>query len=118
MSSTGAVRLSGMDVFHVRLHQEMRSRGLAGNSCALVLQLNGRLDAGALAARLEAAAALLPELGWRLGHDLRLQPVWRRGRSPEPCSLTVRELGRDQAVLDETTAWLDEPQASRDSSGS
>ena len=109
MGSRGGVRLSGMDVFHVRLHQEVRWRGLAGNSCSLVLELDGRVDEARLRERAEAAAGLLPELRWRLGRDLRLQPVWRS----RPCDvgnhLVTRSLGAADCPLDATTAWLDEP---------
>ena len=62
MGASRTARLSGVDVFHVRVHQEMRWRGLAGNGCTLALGLAGRVDEQLLEQRLAEARARLPEL--------------------------------------------------------
>ncbi|MBW2528221.1 MAG: hypothetical protein JRI23_28855 [Deltaproteobacteria bacterium] len=111
MGSTGAVRLSAVDVFHLRLHQEMCRRGQAGNSCSLVLELDGRVDEVQLEARARRAAEQVPELRWRLGRNLRLQPAWRERSRLAAMPVTTHPLGPRESVLDATTAWLDRPLA-------
>ena len=52
-----AVPLGPVDVFHVRTHQEMRAEGLAGNGCALAIEVAGRIDLPRLSRRLDRAVA-------------------------------------------------------------
>lgn len=107
MGAPSPVPLSGVDLFHVRVHQEMRWRGLAGNRCALALELDGRVDEQLLAARLQAARVALPELGWRLGRSVSLQPVWRQEQAQRGPSLVVRSSPSESSVLAATTELLD-----------
>src|SRR4051812_44128891 len=81
-----SVLLGGVDVFHLVNDRHMRSRGLAGNHCAYVLELDGRLDIGRLQARLENAVRAVPELSWRLAGGFPFRPRWvaRRERSVPP----------------------------------
>jgi len=86
----------------------MLAEQLAGNSCALAIELDGPVDLPRLARRLDRAAALLPELRWRLGRDVRLRHVWR-------CSagiatrLGVRPLADDGAPVHGAISLLEEP---------
>ncbi|KYF88948.1 hypothetical protein BE20_21545 [Sorangium cellulosum] len=87
---TSTVLLGGIDHFHLMNDRAMRARGQAGNHCLFVLELDGRLDLGRLAARLERATRALPELRFRLDNSVlgRVgRPRWvvdHHRRAPEP----------------------------------
>ncbi len=87
---TSTVLLGGIDHFHLMNDRAMRSRGQAGNQCLFVLELDGRLDLGRLAARLDRATRALPELRFRLDNSVlgRVgRPRWvvdHHRRAPEP----------------------------------
>ncbi|WP_437574663.1 wax ester/triacylglycerol synthase domain-containing protein [Sorangium sp. So ce887] len=87
---TSTVLLGGIDHFHLMNDRAMRSRGQAGNHCLFVLELDGRLDLGRLAARLDRATRALPELRFRLDNSVlgRVgRPRWvvdHHRRAPEP----------------------------------
>ncbi|WP_437314463.1 wax ester/triacylglycerol synthase domain-containing protein [Sorangium sp. So ce385] len=87
---TSTVLLGGIDHFHLMNDRAMRARGQAGNHCLYVLELDGRLDLGRLAARLERATRALPELRFRLDNSVlgRVgRPRWvvdHHRRAPEP----------------------------------
>lgn len=69
--------LGGIGIFHLMNDRAMRARGLPGNHCILVLELEGRLDLNSLDRRIQRAAQALPELRYTLKHDwLRLQSRW------------------------------------------
>jgi hypothetical protein len=70
------VWLGGIDVFHLMHDRDMRARGLAGNHCAFVAELEGRLDPAQLSSRLARAVRLVPELRWRLAGRLGALPRW------------------------------------------
>lgn len=87
---TSTVLLGGIDFFHLMNDRAMRSRGQAGNHCLYVLELDGRLDVGRLAARLERATRVLPELRFRLDNSVlgrAGRPRWvvdHHRRAPAP----------------------------------
>jgi hypothetical protein len=54
----------------------MRARGLAGNHCLFVLELDGRVDIPRLDVRLERAVSAVPELRFRLDQGLLQRPSW------------------------------------------
>ncbi|WP_438023491.1 hypothetical protein [Sorangium sp. So ce233] len=87
---TSPVLLGGIDFFHLMNDRAMRSRGQAGNHCLYVLELDGRLDMVRLAARLERATRVLPELRFRLDNSVlgrAGRPRWvvdHHRRAPEP----------------------------------
>ncbi|WP_437644717.1 wax ester/triacylglycerol synthase domain-containing protein [Sorangium sp. So ce362] len=87
---TSTVLLGGIDHFHLMNDRAMRSRGQAGNHCLFVLELDGRLDLGRLAARLDRATRALPELRFRLDNSVlgrAGRPRWvvdHHRRAPEP----------------------------------
>ncbi|XXT16565.1 hypothetical protein WME94_40675 [Sorangium sp. So ce429] len=87
---TSPVLLGGIDFFHLMNDRAMRSRGQAGNHCLYVLELDGRLDMARLAARLERATQVLPELRFRLDNSVlgrAGRPRWvvdHHRRAPEP----------------------------------
>lgn len=87
-----AVVLGGVDVFHLMNDRAMRARGLAGNHCAYVLMLDGRLDARALERRLARAIAWMPELRYRLEGGFPRLPRWRSAPDAAP-PLTVLDQG-------------------------
>src|SRR5262245_47732473 len=72
----GPVLLGGIDVFHLMHDRDMRARGLAGNHCAFVVELGGRLDPARLSSRLARAVELVPELGFRLAVRPAELPRW------------------------------------------
>ena len=94
---TAPVLLGGIDVFHLMNDRAMRSRGQAGNHCLFVVELEGRLDLGRLAARIDRAVRALPELRWRIDQGPLgvARPRWvvdpRRG-APAP---SLREVSGD-----------------------
>jgi diacylglycerol O-acyltransferase len=83
------VLLGGIDAFHLMHDRDMRARGLAGNHCAFVVELEGRLDPARLTERLSRAAWLVPELCFRLEGRLAQLPRWvvDPGRSLPPVRL-------------------------------
>ena len=70
-----SVPLGGADVFHLVHDRAMAREGLGSNQCALVLELQGRVNEALLERRLLAAAALLPHLRFVLE-----APLFRPGR--------------------------------------
>jgi diacylglycerol O-acyltransferase len=96
--------LGAIDLFHLRTHEELARERLGPNSCAMVAEVDGRLDPARVKARLARAARELPELGWRLGRDRRFERVWQGG-GPGP-SYGERRGG---ALLDDAVAILAEP---------
>ena len=70
----------------------MLSQGLPGNSCAYVLELDGRLDIRDLERRIAEASVALPELSWSLKRKLNLQPVWRGNGMPPARRVSERPL--------------------------
>jgi len=103
-----AVPLGAIDVFHLRTHQEMHAQGLPGNSCSLVLELDSRVDTRVLAQRIEQARTRVPELRWRLGTDLRLNPVWRVSGRPAEV-LQVHQSDPHAPLLDAAMDLLEKP---------
>jgi len=81
--------LGGVDAFHLVNDRVMRSRGLAGNHCLFVVELDGRLDVQRLNRRIERAVALAPELSRRLVRT-PAGPAWVDNPAPPP---TVRVRG-------------------------
>lgn len=101
--------LGGVDAFHLVTDRVMRSRGLAGNFCAFVVAVEGRLDLAGLGRRIERAAALLPELRRRLAWSAR-GPVWIDSDAAPP-GIRVRS-GSDETLDSEVGRLLDEPEDS------
>jgi diacylglycerol O-acyltransferase len=96
-----ATALGAVDVFHLLNDREMRGRGLAGNHCAFVAELDGRLDVRRVGRRLEAAMTSCPELRFRLrgGFSLPavgLGPTWEVSSDKTPPPLGVRSVGSDE----------------------
>src|SRR5437773_8712458 len=69
--------LGGVDFFHLIRDREMRERGLAGNHCAFVIDVEGRVDERALDRRIARVAADMPELRARLKNGF--PPRWVEG---------------------------------------
>jgi hypothetical protein len=90
------VRLGGVDIFHLVNDGEMRARGLCGNHCAFVVEVDGRLDPRRLDRRLAAATRALPELRWRLAGGWPVPPRWE-----------VEGRGAPATVVHEATEVLD-----------
>ena len=109
--SRTAAHLGGVDVFLLRGHQEMGSQGLPGNTCAIVLELGGKLEAGRVHARVAHAMQQIPELSWTLGRDLKLQAVWRHNGARTVQRVQTLQLGArwegSDALLDPVLAGLD-----------
>lgn len=89
----------------------MRSRGLAGNHCIFVLELDGRVDVAKLDVRLERAVSAVPELRFRLQHSLLGRPSWVIDHGRAAPSVEVRELCHGEpltpALEDRLSARLD-----------
>lgn len=100
MSREHGERLGAVDVFHLRSHQELVTQGYAGNACALVLDLDGRLDRDALERRVRDAVAVMPELGERLGRRFGIDPVWKPGATPAVSSHTQNGRRLEDIVVD------------------
>ena len=83
--------LGGIDVFHWMNDRGMRSRGLPGNHCLLVAELEGRLDPGALEARIARAFDLVPELSLRVARWPVWPLHWEIGPRPSAPLVRVRE---------------------------
>jgi hypothetical protein len=95
----------------------MRARGLAGNHCVFVLELDGKLDPARLDVRLARAASDLPELKFRLKTGfppLLKPPTWVIDAGRPPPRADVLTAGRDEtaavearlsARLDGDTPW-------------
>src|SRR5262245_38398725 len=98
------MRLGAVDVFHLRSHEEMVSQGLAGNACAMVIDVEGHVDRARLEDRVREAVAVVPELGERLGYRLAIDPVWRAGAMPN-----VNVLSRTGSLEEHAAALIDEP---------
>lgn len=95
-----ATPLGAVDVFHLLHDREMRARGLAGNHCAFVAEVDGRLDVRRVGSRVEAAFAALPELSSRLRGPLAhlgsgFAPTWEVDRSMTPPPLGVRSVASE-----------------------
>jgi hypothetical protein len=99
-----ATRLGAVDVFHLRSHEEMVSQGLAGNACAMVIDVEGHVDRARLEDRVREAVLVVPELGERLGYRLAIDPVWRAGAIPN-----VNVLSRTGSLEEHAAAIIDEP---------
>jgi hypothetical protein len=84
-----AVFLGGTDVFHLVHDRAMQRLGVAGNQCALALELYGRLDVDSLARKVARAEALVPHLSVRLEAGLLRRARWVPGPP----------LGRDRVRL-------------------
>ncbi len=108
MTRARPVPLGPVDVFHVRTHQEMIAEGLAGNCCALAIELDGHVDLVRLSRRLTQALRLVPELRWRLGRDAQLRYVWRTRRTLAP-PLAAGVLAPDRDTVPSVVALLDRP---------
>lgn len=76
-------RLGVIDRFHAILDREARRGGVGPGACALVAELDGRVDVEGLRVRLTRATEALPELRWRLGRDRALQLAWREQATAE-----------------------------------
>src|SRR5262249_11282418 len=105
---SGAVQreLGGVDVFHLVRDREMRARGLAGNHCAYVLELEGHVDASAVDRRLARAVELVPELGARLRNGF--PPRWVTGSAAPPRALVHADDGSLASIEARLAARLDE----------
>jgi hypothetical protein len=104
----GDVFLGAADVFQ-RVHDgDMRAEGRAGNQTAFVMELDGRVDERALAARLARAAALVPELSARVAGLFPWSARWAPTGRPPPVEV-VDAAGR--ALDDVAAARLDAPVA-------
>lgn len=95
-----ATALGAVDVFHLLNDREMRGRGLSGNHCAFVAELDGRVDVRRVGRRLAAAMKSCPELRFRLrgGFSLPgvgLGPAWEVSADETPPPLGVRSVGSD-----------------------
>jgi diacylglycerol O-acyltransferase / wax synthase len=104
----GPVLLGGIDVFHLANDRAMRSRGLAGNHCAFVVEVEGRLDRGALEARLAHAVRAVPELSWRLETPLLGRPRWVPDPKRPPPAVGLRSFARPDERLTAVEALLTE----------
>src|SRR5262249_8447807 len=71
-----AVFFGGAGVFHLVNDRVMRSHGLAGNQCALVLELDGRVDEGRLLRTVGRAAESLPHLRVRMEEGIVRGARW------------------------------------------
>jgi hypothetical protein len=99
--------LRGADVFHLVNDREMRAEGRAGNQAAFVMMLEGRVDEGVLRARVERAAAEVPELSGRVTGTWPFRARWASGALPPPPVRVTPAAGR--AIVDVAAALLDEP---------
>lgn len=98
--------LGGVDVFHLVHDRVLRRRGLAGNHCTFVVELDGRIDRDRLERRLSAARDMVPELRWQL--SLRpAGPVWREGKSAT-LPFRVIAAGDDADVRARVAASIDD----------
>lgn len=102
------VLLGGIDVFHLANDRAMRSRGLAGNHCAFVVEVEGRLDREALEARLAHAVRAVPELSWRLETPLLGRPRWVPDPKRPPPAVGLRTMTRPEELLTVVEALLAE----------
>ncbi len=91
----GTAPLGAIDIFHLVNDREMRRRGLAGNHCAIVVEVEGRLDIARLGARLDRARALLPELRFRLRGGFPSSPKWVPVASDDTSILAVHAAGSE-----------------------
>lgn len=99
-----AAQLGGIGVFHWMNDRTMRSRGLSGNHCLYVLELDRRLDIASLNARLDRAVRAVPELCFRLDVGLGRPPRWRIDpRRPAP-QVTLHEATPLPAAVDSLLA--------------
>ena len=97
--------LGTIDLFHLNTHDELRAGRMGSNSCALVAELDGRVDTARVRRRLAEAAHTLPELRWCLGRSRRFERVWKRG-GPGP---DLREKQVSGPFLDAVVRSLAEP---------
>jgi hypothetical protein len=102
----GPVLLGGIDVFHLANDRAMRSRGLAGNHCAFVIEVEGRLDREALEARLAHAVKAVPELSWRLESPLLGRPRWAPDPTRPPPAVGLHTIARPEDLLTQIEALL------------
>lgn len=94
--------LGAADVFQ-RVHDgDMRAEGRAGNRTAFVMELDGRVDRGALGARVDRAAAAVPELAATVAGVLPWRARWAPTGRPPP--VAARDAGG--RPLDEVAAAL------------
>src|SRR5262249_39937331 len=93
--------------FHWMNDREMRSRGLGGNHCVFVLELDGRLDARRIETRLERARALVPELTFQLEARYPRPPRWVPRSSQTPPRVAVHRIERDEALPGEAARLLE-----------
>jgi hypothetical protein len=105
---TAPVLLGGIDVFHLMNDRAMRSRGLPGNHCLFVVELDGRLDPGRLVVRLERAVRAMPELRYRLdAGPLGLgRPRWVVDPRRAAPLAAVREVSGDEELAARIQALL------------
>lgn len=99
--------LGGIDVFHWMNDRGMRARGLPGNHCIFVAELEGRLDPGALEARVARAIDLVPELALRVARWPVWPLHWEIGPRPRAPLVRVRETPSGElpgALLEELLA--------------
>jgi hypothetical protein len=94
----GAVLLGGVDVFHLMNDREMCARGLAGNHCLYVAELDGHLEVPALERRLAAAVHAVPELRWQLSTSVPGRPRWVLSPSAAPAVTTHEGVDPRQAI--------------------
>lgn len=97
-----ARELGGVGVFHLMNDRLMRSRGLAGNHCLLVLELERHIDLPKLDIRLERAVSAVPELRFRLDQRLLGRPSWVIDHGRPAPSLELRDARPGMAGLEDS----------------
>ncbi|MDF7823377.1 hypothetical protein P4B35_05085 [Pontiellaceae bacterium B12227] len=90
MTKRAPIYLDGLDwMIHTMCRMTMRNTGGVGNASQIVLQLDGKMDAGSFAASVQAFAAELPVLNGRLSRDRFFRPIWRMPRNLSVPSIRV-----------------------------
>ena len=75
-SSGASIALGGADVFHLVGDRRMRAEHLGSNQCALVVQLDGRINPDKLRRRIATACAREPHFQTKLQSPLLGSPFW------------------------------------------
>ena len=78
---SASLRHNGCDTLMLGFDYELRRRGFAGNSCQIVLELSGVIDAARLEERLAGLARRHPVLCSRPARGLDLKPRWKPTRA-------------------------------------
>lgn len=75
-STSAPIALGGADVFHLVGDRRMRAENLGSNQCALVVELDGRIDPDKLRRRISQACAREPHFRVTLRAPMLGSPFW------------------------------------------